>query len=62
MPIKEIMQKLALKHRPTLVYNYIRPALILALIELIQPDSPNSPTQKYRLTAKGVDLKKQLGG
>jgi len=26
------------------------------------PDKPNSRLQKYKLTAKGVELKKQLAG
>ena len=33
--------------------RYIRPALKTGLIERTQPDSPRSPTQKYRLTTKG---------
>ena len=40
--------------------NYISPALECGFIELTQPDSPNSPTQKYRLTAKGLALKKEI--
>jgi ATP-dependent DNA helicase RecG len=35
---------------------YLEPALALNLIEMTQPDSPKSPTQKYRLTAKGRQL------
>jgi len=31
-----------------------------ALIEMTQPDSPNSPTQKYRLTPKGKAWKEKL--
>ena len=30
-------------------------------VELTQPDSPRSPTQKYRLTEKGRALLKELG-
>jgi ATP-dependent DNA helicase RecG len=33
--------------------NYLEPALKSELIERTQPDSPRSPTQKYRLTEKG---------
>jgi len=57
MSIKEIMDGLKLKHRPTVVYDYVRPAILLGIIELTQPDSPKSPTQKYRLTNKGINLK-----
>lgn len=51
---KEILVALDMKHRPTLEQNYIKPALELGLIEMTQPDSPRSPTQKYRLTEKGI--------
>ena len=47
-------------HRPTFVKNYLEPALELGLIEMTQPDSPRSPTQKYRLTAKGKALARKL--
>lgn len=43
-----------MKHRPTLEQDYIKLALDLGLIEMTQPDSPRSPTQKYRLTEKGI--------
>ena len=47
-------------HRPTFVKNYLEPALELGLIEMSQPDSPRSPTQKYRLTEKGKALARKL--
>ncbi len=50
---KEIMQLLRLSHRPNFLYEYIQPALKMQLIEMTHPESPRSPTQKYRLTAKG---------
>ncbi len=56
----EIMQNLALKHRPTFLYNYLQPALSLNLIEMTIPDKPNSRIQKYRLTALGKEWKKKL--
>lgn len=37
----------------TLLLSNFYPALAGAFIEMTQPDSPTSPTQKYRLTAKG---------
>ncbi len=49
-----IMEALALKDRVTFTEDYLRPAIRLGLIEMSQPDSPRSPTQKYRLTAKGL--------
>ena len=53
---KDIMRILRLQHRPTFLYDYLQPALDAGFIEMTQPDSPRSPTQKYRLTEKGRKL------
>lgn len=58
----EIMNYLNLKGRPNFVLEYLQPALKLNLIEMTIPDKPKSRFQKYRLTAKGVEIKKELGG
>ena len=50
----ELRTLLGITHRPTFADNYLNPALAAGLIEMSQPDSPRSPTQKYRLTAKGM--------
>lgn len=55
---KELMQSLNLKHRPSFLQGYLNPALKQHLVEMTQPDSPRSPTQKYRLTAQGKALLK----
>ena len=47
------MQCLGLSHRPTFLYNYLQPAIRAGLLEMTQPGSPRSPTQKYRLTGRG---------
>ena len=44
----ELMEMLALKHRPTFRKNYLRPALEANLIEMTLPQTPNARTQKYR--------------
>ena len=49
----DLMQALGLSHRPTFRNNYLNPALEDEWIERTQPDSPRSPTQRYRLTSKG---------
>ncbi len=49
----ELMQILGLSHRPTFRSNYLNPALKEGWLERTQPDSPRSPTQRYRLTSKG---------
>ncbi len=45
---KELMALLGLKHRPTFRTNYLLPALELGLIEMTEPDHPNSSKQKYK--------------
>ncbi|PUE62535.1 hypothetical protein B9Z45_04250 [Limnohabitans sp. 2KL-17] len=55
---KELMQLLNLKHRPSFLEGYLNPALQQNFVQMTQPDSPRSPTQKYRLTAQGKTLSK----
>ncbi|NLD93184.1 MAG: hypothetical protein GX639_11015 [Fibrobacter sp.] len=56
MKRKEIQSALKLKNDEHFRLAYLTPALSDGVIEMTQPDSPNSPTQRYRLTAKGRDL------
>jgi Fic family protein len=51
--IAKLIKALGLSHRPTFRKNYLKPALENGWIERTQPDSPNSPTQRYRLSLKG---------
>jgi predicted HTH transcriptional regulator len=53
---REAMKCVGLNHRPTFLYDYLQPAIQAGFVEMTQPDSPKSPTQKYRLTAKGTDF------
>ena len=55
---------LAIHHNNlTKLRNGIMAALLEeGLVELTQPDSPRSPTQKYRLTSKGKAYLAQLNG
>lgn len=48
-----LMKNLGMSHRGTFRKNYLDPALELGLVEMTQPDSPRSPTQRYRLTPAG---------
>ncbi len=50
---RDAMQCLGLSHRPTFLYDYLKPAIQAGFVQMTQPDSPKSPTQKYRLTEKG---------
>ena len=56
-----IMTALKLKNRSNFLEYYLAPALKIGLLEMTQPDSPRSPTQKYRLTARGLELKEKIG-
>ncbi len=50
---RDAMQCLGLNHRPTFLYDYLRPAIQAGFVQMTHPDSPRSPKQKYRLTEKG---------
>ena len=52
-----LMKALGLKDRVSFLDNYLGPALKLGLVEMTQPGSPRSPTQKYRLTAQGIAIR-----
>lgn len=49
----DIMNALGLTHRPTFRKNYLKKAIDGGWVELTQPETPRSPTQRYRLTDKG---------
>lgn len=40
--------------------KYIHPLLEADILQLTSPDNPNSRNQKYKLTAKGLELKEYL--
>ena len=40
--------------RRNFLEKYLSPAMEAGLVEMTQPDSPRSPTQKYRLTEVGI--------
>ena len=53
-----LMKAIGIKDRVTFTDYYLSPAVKLGLVEMTQPNSPRSPTQKYRLTEKGKSLRK----
>jgi abortive infection bacteriophage resistance protein len=61
MKSSEIIDALDLRHRESFRDNYLTPAIEEGCIEMTIPDKPNSPKQKYRLTPKGIEIKKKLG-
>ena len=52
--VAQLLVCTGIKGRKDFRTRYLTPALEQGLIEMSQPDSPRSPTQKYRLTAKGM--------
>jgi ATP-dependent DNA helicase RecG len=50
---QEIQDKLGLQDRKHVRRKYLLPALEAGLIQLTDPDKPNSPRQKYLLSDKG---------
>ena len=48
-----LMPAMGLSHRPTFRQNYLAPAISGGWVVPTQPDSPRSPTQRYRLTLHG---------
>ena len=58
--LSELMGKLNLNSRQYFMNKYLNPAIQAGFVELTQPNSPKSPTQKYRLTTKGKGLQKMF--
>ena len=56
----EIQELLGLKDRENFVLNYLTPSLESDYIEMTIPESPTHKDQRYRLTLKGMELKKKL--
>lgn len=55
-PITHLMQVTGRSNRTKFRAVVLNPLLDLGLIEMTQPDSPRSPTQKYRLTDMGKQV------
>lgn len=62
LPRRQIVADLRLrqKSRACFINNYLRPTCEQGYIEFAFPNSPHKPEQKYRLTAKGLELYKKL--
>ena len=56
----EIQELLELRDRTNFVSNYLNPSLESAYIEMTIPEIPTHQEQRYRLTDKGIALKKKL--
>lgn len=58
--MKQMMEKMNLKHRPNFIDNYLNPAIKDGYVRLLYPDSPRHPRQKYLLTVKGLALYNEI--
>ena len=57
--IREMLSYVGLRDRETFMSNYLHPLLREKLLAMTNPESPNSPKQKYVTTSKGLaQLKK----
>ena len=62
LPVDEILKmykllyKQVYKSKGYFKRHTIQPALLEGYVEMIYPDKPNHPKQKYRLTAKGAGI------
>ena len=54
--VKQMMEAMELKHRPTFLENYLNPAIAHGYVRLLYPDKPRHPRQKYLLTVEGLVL------
>ena len=61
MSVDELRRRLDISERRDFSRRYLTPALKCGYVEMTQPDSPRSPTQKYRLTDKGIAFAKRCG-
>lgn len=60
MSVLDMMVALKLGGRRNFLEKYLTPSIELGLVEMTQPNSPRSPTQKYRLTVKGKKLRQEV--
>ena len=58
--LKQLMDRMGLKHRPNFLENYIEPAIREKYVRLLYPDKPRHPRQKYMLTVKGTILYNEM--
>ena len=60
LKVYKLLYKQVYKSKGYFKKHTIQPAMLDGYVEMIHPDKPNHPKQKYRLTAKGIALKKSL--
>jgi len=60
MKSADIQAILQLKHRGYFKNNYLDPSIDEGFVEMTIPESSKSPNQMYRLTEKGIEMKKLI--
>ena len=60
LKVYKLLYKQVYKLKGYFKRHTIQPAMLEGAVEMIYPDKPNHPKQKYRLTAKGIALKNSL--
>ena len=61
MTVLQMMAAVKLGGRRNFLERYLSPAVDAGFVEMTQPDSPRSPTQRYRLTEKGAEALERGG-
>ena len=56
---QELMDLLGLKHAGNFRDKYLYPAIEKGYVVMTLPETPKSKNQEYRLTATGLELKKE---
>ena len=56
LSVKEMLTALELKDRMNFIGLFLNPALTEGFVQMLYPDKPHHPRQKYLLTAKGILL------
>lgn len=60
LTLKQIMERVEMKHRPNFIDNYLNPAITDGYLRLLYPDKPRHPRQKYLLTVKGLAVYNEI--
>lgn len=60
LSIRQMMERMGLKDRPSFLNVYLNPAISEGYIRMLYPDSPRHPRQRYLLTVKGSLLYEEL--
>lgn len=60
LTLKQIMERVEMKHRPNFIDNYLNPAITDGYLRLLYPDKPRHTRQKYLLTVKGLAVYNEI--